>query len=397
MDSFVFHNATKILFGKGVETQVGTLTALTSKQILLHWGRGSAQRSGLLDRVKASLTASGVTWIELGGVQPNPRLSLVQEGIRLCREHQLTGILAVGGGSVIDSAKAIAAGVPYAGDVWDFYLGKATPAAALPVGCVLTIPAAGSESSGSSVITKEEGLLKKGLTCDEHLRPVFSLLNPELTTTLSVKDTAIGAADIMAHLMERYFTNTPQVDFSDRLLEATMRSVIHNLPRVLSAPQDVEARAELMWTGTLAHNDLFGMGRVGDWASHDIEHELSALYDIPHGAGLAIVFPAWMKYVYRHDLNRFAQWAHRVWEVEANFSTPELTALEGIRRLEAFYQRAGLPTRLQDVGIGPDNFAVMAAKATDSGQKTLGQFVKLDQKAIQDIFEFAQGTRTSHW
>ncbi|NNM53998.1 MAG: iron-containing alcohol dehydrogenase [Spirochaetales bacterium] len=390
MDSFIFQNATKIVFGKGVETQVGSLTAEKSHKILLHWGRGSAKRSGLLDRVKSSLSASGVTWIELGGVQPNPRLSLVQEGIRLCREQQLDFVLAVGGGSVIDSAKAIAAGVPYAGNVWDFYLGKAVPSRALPVGCVLTIPAAGSESSGSSVITNEDGLLKKGLTCNDHLRPVFSLLNPELTVTLSVKDTAIGAADIMSHLMERYFTNSMHVDFSDRLLEATMQSVIHNLPRVLNDPQNEEARAELMWTGTLAHNDLFGMGRVGDWASHDIEHELSAQYDLPHGAGLAIVFPAWMKYVYRHEISRFAQWAHRVWGVEADFRTPELTALEGIHRLEKFYQQAGLPTRLSEVAVNDKYFDVMAAKATSSDQKTVGQFVKLDQKAIQAIFKLAQ-------
>lgn len=387
MDSFIFQNATKILFGQDAEARVGTETARHSKKVLLHSGQGSARRSGLLDRVCASLREAGVEYVELAGVQPNPRLSLVHEGIRLCREQNIDFILAVGGGSTIDSAKAIAAGVPYAGDVWDFYDYKTTPQAALKLGCVLTIPAAGSETSGSTVITKEEGQLKRGMTCDEHLRPVFAVMNPALTTTLSVKDTAIGAADIMSHVMERYFTNSQAVDYSDRLCEATMRSVIHNLPRVIASPENYDARAELMWTGTNAHSDLIGMGRVGDWASHQIEHELSALYDIPHGAGLAIVFPAWMKHVYRHDLARFARWANLVWDVEADFNHPEEVALEGIRRLEAFYTRCGLPVRLKEVGIGPDRLAEMAARAAGGG--TVGNFVKLDKAAVQAILELA--------
>ena len=387
MDSFVFQNATKILFGQDAEAQVGAETARHSKKVLLHSGQGSAKRSGLLDRVCASLREAGVEYVELAGVQPNPRLSLVREGIRICREQGLDFILAVGGGSTIDSAKAIAAGVPYAGDVWDFYDYKTSPQTALKLGCVLTIPAAGSETSGSTVITKEEGQLKRGMTCDAHLRPVFAVMNPALTTTLSVKDTAIGAADIMSHVMERYFTNSQAVDYSDRLCEATMRSVIHNLPRVLASPENYDARAELMWTGTNAHSDLIGMGRAGDWASHQIEHELSALYDIPHGAGLAVVFPAWMKHVYRHDLARFARWANQVWDVEADFNRPEEAALEGIRRLEAFYARCGLPVRLKEVGIGPDRLAEMAARAAGGG--TVGNFVKLDKAAVQAILELA--------
>lgn len=390
MNSFVFHNATKILFGRDSEAAVGTETARHAKKVLLHSGMGSAKRSGLLDRVIASLRAAGVDFVELAGVQPNPRLSKVQEGIRICREQKIDFILAVGGGSVIDSAKAIAAGVPYAGDVWDFYCGKAQPTAALKVACVLTIPAAGSETSGSTVITKEEGQLKHGLTCDEHLRPVFSILNPALTATLSVKDTAIGAADIMSHVMERYFTNSTAVDYSDRLCEATMRSVVHNLPRVLAAPQDYDARAELMWTGTNAHSDLIGMGRVGDWASHEIEHELSALYDIAHGTGLAIVFPAWMKHVYRHDIHRFARWANRVWDVEADFGAPEAVALEGIRRFEAFYTRNGLPVRLSEAGIGADRLDEIAARLSQNGKRCVGNFVKLDQAAIRAILELAR-------
>jgi alcohol dehydrogenase YqhD (iron-dependent ADH family) len=389
MESFTYHNATKIIFGQGTESRVGVETAAISTKILLHWGMGSVQRSGLLDRVKASLKAAGVEWTELAGVQPNPRLALVEQGIKLCREGKLGLVLAVGGGSVIDSAKAIAAGVPYAGPVWDFYCGKARPAAALPVATVLTIPAAGSETSGSTVITNEDGLLKRGLTCDGHLRPVFSILNPQLTTTLSPKDTAVGAADIMAHVMERYFTNSRAVDYSDRLCEATMRSVVRNLPRVLAAPGDCDARAELMWTGTNAHSDLIGMGRVGDWASHGIEHELSGIYDIAHGAGLAIVFPAWMKFVLAHDPGRFAQWANRVWDVEADFGQPEDCGREGIRRLEDFYRSCGLPVRLGELGIGADRLAEMAAKATDGGRHTLGNFVKLDQAAVLAILKLA--------
>jgi alcohol dehydrogenase len=389
MDSFTFHNATKIIFGRGAESKVGTETARHSSRVLLHWGQGSVERSGLLDRVKASLKSAGVAHVDLPGARPNPRLSLVREGVDLCRREGIDFILAVGGGSVIDSAKAIAVGVPYAGEVWDFFEGSARPEAALKVGCVLTIPAAGSETSGSAVITKEEGLLKRGLTSNEHLRPVFSIMDPELTCTLPAKDTAIGAADIMAHVMERYFTNTREVDLSDRLCEAVMAAVRRNLPRVLADLSDVDARAELMWTGTQAHSDLIGMGRVGDWASHDIEHELSAAYDVPHGAGLAVVFPAWMKQVHRHDPARFAQWARRVWEVEDYFAHPEEMALEGIRRLEEFYRRCGLPVRLGELGIGPDRLAELAGKATGGGARKLGNFVKLDEAAVLAVLRSA--------
>jgi alcohol dehydrogenase len=393
MNSFTFRNTTKIVFGKGADSKAGALAAAVSKKVLLHWGQGSAERSGLLGRVRASLDAAGVEWAELGGARPNPRLSLVRKGIELCRDRGIGLVLAVGGGSVIDSAKAIAAGVPYSGDVWDFYAGKAAVNAALPVGCVLTIPAAGSETSGSTVITNEDGPYKRGLTSDDFLRPVFAIMDPALTATLPPRETAIGAADIMSHAMERYFTNVTDTDYSDRLLEATMRSVAHNLPRVLAAPGDIDARAELMWTGTLAHNDLFGMGRVGDWASHDIEHELSAIYDVPHGAGLAVVFPAWMKYVHGHDDARFARWAERVWDAEDDYRSPARTALEGIRRLEAFYASCGLATRLAGLGVGPERFAEMAAgaaaKATSDGARTIGNFVKLDGQAIVEILKLA--------
>lgn len=389
MDNFTYQNATKILFGRGTEGLVGEETKRWAPKVLVHTGMGSVKRSGLFDQVTASLRAAGVEWVELSGAQPNPRLGLVHQGIRLCRENQIGFILSVGGGSVLDSAKAIAAGVPYQGDVWDFYEGKARPQGALPVGCVLTIPAAGSETSGSTVITKEEGGFKRGLTSNEHLRPVFAILNPELTVTLPVYETAVGAADIMAHVMERYFTNTTHVDFSDRLCEAVLKGVIRNLPLVLAQPQNYDARAELMWLGTQAHSDLIGLGREGDWASHDIEHELSGLYDVPHGAGLATVFPAWMKFVYRHDVARFTQFAVRVWGVELDHRNPEKTALEGIARLQGFLSSCGLPTSLKELGVPADQLELMADKATAGNTRTVGNFVKLDRAGVLGVLNQA--------
>jgi alcohol dehydrogenase YqhD (iron-dependent ADH family) len=331
MESFTFQNATKIIFGKGTESRVGEGTARIARKVLLHYGGGSIKSSGLYDRVCASLRAAGVEFVELAGVKPNPRLSLVREGIRICREKKCALILAVGGGSVIDSAKAIAIGVPYAGDVWDFYLKKLPVTESLPVATVLTIPAAGSESSNGSVITNEEGMFKKDAS-GECMRPVFSIMNPELTFSLPPFQTACGAADIMAHVMERYFTRVPGVDFTDRLCEATLRTIIDNVPAALARSDDYHARAQIMWASTIAHNDLLGTGRVGDWASHCIEHELSGIYDVAHGAGLAVVFPAWMRRVYGNDVPRFARFAERVWAVEPRFDALERTALEGIDR-----------------------------------------------------------------
>ena len=344
MDNFIFYNPTKIIFGKGTENQVGREVIQYSKKILLHYGGGTIKQTGLYDRVTASLAEAGVEYLELAGVRPNPRLSLVKEGIKLCRENGIDFILAVGGGSVIDSAKAIAMGVPYPGDVWDFFTSKAALKEALPVGTILTIPAAGSEASTATVITNEDGWYKRGCNSDI-IYPRFSILNPELAFTLPKYQAACGISDILAHIMEGYFTNTLHVELTDRLCESTFKTVINNAPLVLEQPENYDAWAEIMWSGTVAHNNLLSTGRVGDWASHDIEHELSAIYDVAHGAGLAAVFPAWMKYVYRHDLARFAQYAVRIWNVEPSFRSPEKTVLEGIKRLEAFYQSLGLPVR----------------------------------------------------
>jgi len=389
MDNFTFRNPTKIIFGKGTESTVGAETAKYGKKVLLHYGGGSIMKSGLYDRVVASLKAAGLAYVELGGVQPNPRLELVHRGVKLCRDEGVDFILAVGGGSTIDSAKAIAMGVPYEGDVWDFYAGKAAPKRALPVATVLTIPAAGSESSDSTVITNEDGWFKRGYS-SELVYPVFSILNPELIFTLPAFQVVCGAADIMAHMMERYFTNSKNVETVDRIIESTMKTVIHNVPKFLANQKDYDAAAEIMWSGTLAHNNIMSTGRMGDWASHNIEHELSAIYDVAHGAGLATVFPAWMKYTMKHDLTRYVQYAERVWNVDVNHWDPEGTALEGIRRQEAFYRSVGLPVTLKELGAGEDRLEEMADKATKGDTETIGQFVKLKKADIMAILDLAK-------
>lgn len=293
MENFTFYSPTYFVFGKEEENNTGKyVKRFGGNRVLIHYGGGSVVRSGLLDRVKASLEAEGISYVELGGVKPNPRSGLVYEGIELCRKEKVDFVLAVGGGSSIDSSKAIAAGTLYDGDFWDYYQGKMVEKA-LPIGTVLTIAAAGSEGSPDSVITKEEGMLKRG-GHGEALRPAFSILNPALTQTLPAYQTACGVTDIMAHLFERYFTNTQDVEVTDRVIEGLLSTMIHEAPKVIEDPDHYQARANIMWAGMMAHNDCCGVGRVQDWASHDMEHELSAIYDCAHGAGLAVVFPAWM-------------------------------------------------------------------------------------------------------
>ncbi len=388
MDNFAYHNPTKILFGRGMETEVGAEVARTSRRILLHFGGGSIRASGLYDRVVASLKRAGVEWVELGGVKPNPRLGLVHEGVKLCREQKLDFVLAVGGGSAIDSAKAIAMGAANDGEVWDYFVGKRELTRALPVATILTIPAAGSESSTASVVTNEDGWIKRGFN-SELLYPKFSVLNPELAFTLPKFQVACGSADIMSHLMERYFTNTRNVGFIDRMLEATMKTVIAQAPKVLAAPTDYDAWSELMWAGTIAHNNLLNTGRVGDWGSHDIEHEISGIYDVAHGAGLAVVFPAWMKHVLDHDLDRFVQWSVRVWNVELDIFDRQATARAGVARLEAFFHSIGLGTTLASLGVGVDRIDEMARKATDGDTRRIGTFVKLDTAQVAKVLKLA--------
>jgi alcohol dehydrogenase YqhD (iron-dependent ADH family) len=371
-----------------MENAVGAEVARTSRRILLHFGGGSIKTSGLYDRVAASLKQAGVEWVELGGVKPNPRLGLVHEGVKLCRERKLDFVLAVGGGSAIDSAKAIAIGAANDGEVWDYFIGKRELTRALPVATILTIPAAGSESSTASVITNEDGWIKRGFN-SELLYPKFSVLNPELAFTLPRFQVACGSADIMSHLMERYFTNSRHVAFVDRLLEATMKTVIAQAPKVLAKSTDYDAWSELMWAGTIAHNNLLNTGRVGDWGSHDIEHEISGIYDVAHGAGLAVVFPAWMKHVLDHDLDRFVQWSVRVWNVELDMFDKEATARAGIAQLEAFFHSIGLGTTLASLKVGTDRIDEMAKKATDGDTRRIGNFVKLDSAQVAKVLKLA--------
>ena len=386
MRNFTFQAPTKIIFGKGAEDSVGKEVKKFGEKVLLHYGGGSIKQYGLYDRVISSLKKEGLEITELGGVRPNPRLSLVQKGIELCREKRIDFILAVGGGSAIDSAKAIGSGVPYRGDVWDFFNGKSKVKETIPLGVVLTIPAAGSEVSGDSVITNEDGWYKKGMGF-EVMRPKFSILNPELTFTLSEKQTTTGVSDIMAHILERYFTQEKNVELTDRLAEATLKTVINNIRISLKKPQDYNSRAEIMWSGSIAHNNLLATGRTGDWASHMMEHELSAIYDIPHGEGLAIIFPAWMKYVYKLNMERFAQFASRVWNINVYFDDLEKVALEGIKSLEDFFKEIGLPTRLEQIGIHDDRFEEMASKCVESGP--IGEFMKLGYQDVLNIYKIA--------
>ncbi len=386
MKNFTFQNTTKIIFGKGTESEVGKELQAYTKKVLLHYGGGSIKRTGLYDRVCASLKEAGIEWMELAGVQPNPRLSLVQEGITLCRKEKIGFILAVGGGSAIDSAKAIAVGVPYDGNVWDFFKGKEITEV-LPVAVILTIPAAGSEASTGAVVTNEDGWYKRDIG-SELLRPKFAIMNPELTFTLSLEQTMIGIADITAHMIERYFTHVSHVEVTDRLMEATLKTVMHNAKILYSDPDNYEARSEIMWAGTLAHNDLFGTGRIGDWGSHDIEHELSAIYDVAHGAGLSTVIPAWMQYVYKEDVRKFVQFGARVFNLEPDVEFPEMTALEAISRLKEFYKSVGLPVSLTDLKVPADRLEEMARKCTETGPR--GNFKKLYKEDVLEILKLAQ-------
>lgn len=389
MNNFSFYSPTKFVFGKDTESQTGKLIKeFGGSKVLIHFGGGSVVKSGLLDRVKKSLDAEGVPYVELGGVQPNPIDTKVYEGIELCKKKGVDFILAVGGGSVIDSSKAIALGCCYEGDFWDFYSHKAQPKAALPVGTVLTIAAAGSEGSPDSVITKVDGMHKNGFGNDL-IRPRFSVLNPALTQTLPAYQTACGATDIMAHVCERYFTNTTDVETTDRLCEAVLLSMINETPKVIADPNNYQARANIMWAGMVAHNNIVGVGRDQDWNSHGIEHQLSALYDCAHGAGLAVIMPAWMKYVYKHDVMRFAQFAVRVWGCKMDFSNPEKTALEGIAAFRSFLDSIGMPSKISEVGGKAEDIPQLVKLFGLPEGGTTGGFVKLTIEDVTNIYKSA--------
>lgn len=385
MENFEFQMKTKMIFGKDRIDSLGGILKGHYKNILIHYGGGSVKRSRLYDEIVDILEGIGADYHELGGVEPNPKLSLVKEGIEICKREEIDLILALGGGSAIDSAKAIAVGARYDGDVWDFFSGKASPVETLPLGVVLTFPATGSETSRATVVTKEEGAYKRGLGT-ELIRPLFAIMDPKYTLTLPDEQTFAGIMDIISHIFERYFTNTPDVDFIDGLSEGAIKSVIKNAYILKEDTQDYAARAEIMLAGSIAHNGLLGLGREEDWASHDIGHEITAIYGTTHGVTLAIVFPAWMKYVYRENLDRFAQFGREVFSLEED--DREKMALGAIGEVEAFLKDIGLPTRLSDIGIDDRDFELMAEKASENGP--LGSFKKLSREDILEIYKLAR-------
>ena len=393
MKDFVYYAPTEVVFGKDSEEQVARLVKKYGGQkVLVHYGGKSAKKSGLLDKICALLEQGGVDHLLLGGVVPNPRLSLVQEGIALCRKEKVDFLLAIGGGSVIDSAKAIACGVPFDGNVWDVYMGKAEPASYLPVACVLTIPAAGSEMSDSSVITNEDGDVKVGYS-NAMSRPKFAIMNPVRTFTLPPYQTAAGVTDMMMHTMERYFSPEDDMDLTDALAEALLRSMKENVYKVLADPEDYRARAQVMWGGSLAHNDLTGCGMSGDWATHQLEHELSGMFDVTHGAGLAAVWPSWARYVYKVNVSRFVRFAVNVMDVPNDFTDPEGTALRGIEAMERFYHSIGMPINIHELigrDITDDEIREMVRKCSRDGSLTQGGFKVLHPEDMEAIYRMAR-------
>ena len=390
---FNFFAPTRVVFGRESENKIGELVAANGgKKVLIHYGGGSAQRSGLLDVVRKQLSDADIAFCELGGVVPNPLLSKVREGIDVCRRESVDFILAVGGGSVIDSSKAIGYGVPYDGDVWDFWAGKAVPKQCLPIGVVLTIPAAGSEMSSSCVITADEGLLKRGINSDL-CRCRFAVMNPERTFTLPPYQTAAGATDIMMHTMERYFSKYEDMTLTDSISEALLRTVKDSALVVMRNPEDYRHRAQIMWAGSLAHNDLTECGTEKDFATHRLEHELSALFGVTHGAGLAAIWPSWARYVKDKHLSRFVQFAVNVMGAPNDFSHPEETAERGICAVEEFYRQIGMPTSIHELlgrDITDQEIDTMVEKCSRGGAITVGAMEVLDAQAMRDIYLMAR-------
>jgi len=390
---FNFYAPTRVVFGKSSEDKIAELImAYQPQKVLIHYGGGSAERSGLLNVVRNQLRQADVDFVELGGVVPNPLLSKVQEGIALCKKENVDFILAVGGGSVIDSAKAIGYGVKYDGDVWDFWAGKAVPKECMPIGVVLTIPAAGSEMSSSCVITKDEGLIKRGINSNL-CRCKFVVMNPERTYTLPSYQTAAGATDIMMHTMERYFSKYEDMTLTDAIAEALLRTVKDAALVVMKHPEDYRNRAQIMWAGSLAHNDLTECGMEKDFATHRLEHELSALFGVTHGAGLAAIWPSWARYVKDKHLSRFVQFAVNVMGIENDFSHPDETAEKGIRAIEEFYRKIGMPTNIRELlgrEITADEIEEMVNKCSRGGTITLGAMEVIDTQGMRTIYEMAK-------
>lgn len=392
MINFEFYNPTKVIFGKGAEALAGKeIKEMGGHKVLVHFGGNFLQENGTLDRVHQGLREAGLEYVDLGGVVPNPRLGLVKEGIRLCKEEGVDFLLPIGGGSAIDSAKGIGYGLVNDFPLEDLLLGKVTTNKIAPIGCISTIAATGSETSNSMVITIEDGMLKRSYNHD-CARPKFAIMNPELTYTLPVYQTASGASDIMMHTMERYFTNTPDVDLIDRMAEGLLVSVREAAQVAVKEPDNYEARATLMWAGSLSHNGLTGTGRVSDFASHKIEHELGGMFDVAHGAGLCAVWGSWARYVYKTNPARFAQFAVRVFNVAENFYDVDATALKGIEAWENWCRSIGMPTNLRELGVTPTDAQIeeMAEKCVSTGGGHVGFFQTLYKEDVVKIFEMAK-------
>ncbi len=391
MEDFVFTYITQIIFGKdGVEKLSSKIKQYepNAKKILIVYGSDRIKTNGLLDKVEANLKQANLEYLELGGVKPNPRLSKVYEGIDICKKDTIDFIVAIGGGSVIDTAKAIGCGSKYDGDVWDFFNGV-NPTSTIKVCSILTIPAAGSESSLSCVVTNEDGWLKKSINNDA-IRPIFSILDPTLTYSLPKYQIGAGVFDMLSHIMERYFTNTKSVDITDRLCEAAMKTIINYGPKTYNDPTNYEYRSQIMWAGSIAHNGLLNTGREQDWASHRIGMELSAMYDTTHGATLSIITPHWMEYVYKHDIDRFVQWATRVWDVDLSLDDKDAVVKEGIRRLMEWSRSIGMPTTLAEANIPFDKFEEMADKCTTNDKVPVGHFVPMYKKDVLAIYNLSK-------
>ena len=393
MFDFKYFTPTKVLFGKNTEDKVADLIQeFGGKKVLIHYGGGSVIRSGLMQRVTDKLDAAGISYVKLGGAVPNPRLSLVYEGIELCKKEGVDFLLAVGGGSAIDSAKAIGYGLKNEGDVWDLYDYKKQAKASMPLGVILTLAATGSEMSDSSVITKEEGLVKRGYSSDFG-RPRFAILNPELTMTLPDYQTACGCTDIMMHTMERYFTNGGNMELTDSMAEVLLRTVKENAKILARDPKNYDARAEVMWAGSLSHNGLTGCGNDGgDWMTHKLEHELGGLYDVAHGAGLAAIWGSWARYVYKNCLPRFKKYAINVMGVSPSADSDEEIALKGIEAMEDFYREIKMPTNLRELGVNAtdDDLKLMAHKCAVgvNGGKGSARFLK--EEDMLEIYKMSR-------
>lgn len=393
MENFAYYTPTKVVFGKDEEKNVGKLAKeFGAKKVLIHYGGGSAIRSGLIDKIKTSLTEENISFVELGGVKPNPRLSLIYEGIKLAKENSIDFILAVGGGSVIDSAKGIGYGVanPDIEDVWDLYIGKKKTQKCAPIGVILTIAAAGSEMSSGSVVTKEDEQLKRSYGCD-NARPKFAIMNPELTYTLPKYQIACGVVDIMMHTMERYFSPVGNLELTDTIAEGLLRTMIKYGKLSLENPHNYEARAEIMWASSLAHNGLTGCGGIGDWSTHQLEHDLGGVYDIAHGAGLSAVWGSWARYVYKENPKRFVQFAENVFGIE-KIGTDEEISIKGIEAMENFYKDIEMPISISETGINlsDEDVEMLAEKCSNNGTRYIGSFKKLFKEDMAKIYSMAR-------